>query len=316
VTASRKIGYDITGKSPTYINLFPNYHGFHDWYVGSTDRYYGIPEAVQKLTLRTIYNDLDHLRGLFAATRDDIACVIMEPTIFEFPADGYLSELKELVHSHGALLIFDEMLTGYRFSRHGAMSFFDVEPDLATFGKGIANGMPIGMLLGPERYMNGFQEVFFSSTYGGETLSLAATVAGLQYHRDHDVIGHMWKIGKIVMDGFNNAIEMRGIQTRVAATGYPVRQTLSFRDEAGNPDFELGGVFQQEMLKAGVLCNSGLGFSHMHSENDAMFVVRAFNRAADRMAEAIDSGDVGRFLEGMPAQPVFRGLRNQNVTSN
>ena len=134
------------------------------------------------------------------------------------------------------------------------------EPDLATFGKGIANGMPIGMLVGPERLMSGFEKVFLSSTYGGETLSLAATVAGLRYHREHDVIGHLWKIGKIVLDGFNQIITEFQLVKNVQTIGYPVRQTLQFKDNDGSPSFDLAGIFQQEMLKAGILSNAGLGF--------------------------------------------------------
>jgi glutamate-1-semialdehyde aminotransferase len=196
------------------------------------------------------------------------------------------------------------------------MDYFGVTPDFATFGKGIANGMPIGIIAGPERYMKGFEQVFLSSTYGGDALTLAAVKAGLEYHRKHNVVLHMWRIGKIVLDGFNNAIESRGLQERISAVGYPVRQTLTFKNEKGEPDFDLAGLFQQEMLKRGVLCNAGLGFCHMHSDNDAMFVVRSFSETLDVIGNAIDGDGINGFLEGKPALPVFRGLRNQRVTSN
>lgn len=311
--AAVRLARHLTGRDKV-VTL--GYHGFHDWYIASTDRNFGIPECVQDLTLRTAYNDLENLRRLFEGNKDQIACVIIEPAIFDFPKGEYLAELKEYVHGKGALLIFDEMLTGYRFSSHGAMSYFGVEPDLATFGKGIANGMPIGILVGPERYMKGFEKVFLSSTYGGETTALAATAAGLRYHRKHDVVKHMWRIGKIVLDGFNDEIEKRGLEKFVSAVGYPVRQTLTFKTESGEPNYNLAGLFQQEMLKQGILCNSGLGFCHKHTENDAMYIVRAFSRAADLMAEAMKTGNIEKFLEGKPALPVFRGLRSQRVTSN
>ncbi len=292
------------------------YHGFHDWYIAGTDRNYGIPECIADMTLRFAYNDIDGLKKLFDANKGEIACVIMEPAIFDDPKDGFLGEVKDLCHGNGALLIFDEMLTGYRFSRNGAMSFFGVEPDLATFGKGIANGMPIGMLVGPEKHMRGFDKVFLSSTYGGETTALAASLAGLEYHRKHDVVGHLWRIGKIVLDNFKKEIDKRNLGAYVSAIGFPVRQTLGFKDAGGNPDFDLAGLFQQEMLKNGVLCNAGLGFCHKHTENDAMHVIRSFAKALDKMREAIDAKDIKKFLEGKPAQPVFKGLRNQRVTSN
>ena len=292
------------------------YHGFHDWYIGSTDRNGGILPAVSEKTLRFGYNDIDSLVALFQQHKDNVACVFMEPTIFDEPQDGFLQKVKDVCHTNGALLIFDEMLTGYRFSLNGAMSYFCVEPDLATFGKGIANGMPIGMLVGPEKYMSGFEEVFLSSTYGGETTALAAAVAGLKYHREHDVVGHMWQVGAVVLENFKHQIEKHDLSSHVSAVGYPVRQTLGFKDKAGDPDFDLAGLFQQEMLKGGVICNAGLGFCYKHDFNDAMHVVRAFAKACAKMRQALDDGDIQKHLEGIPAQPVFRGLRNQKVTSN
>lgn len=311
--AAVRLARHLTGRDKV---ITCGYHGFHDWYIGSTDRNYGIPKAYQDLTLRTDYNNLDHLKSLFDANKGEIACLIMEPALFGFAQGDYLAEVKEYVHSQGALLVFDEMLTGYRFSTHGAMDYFGVTPDFATFGKGIANGMPIGIIAGPEKHMKGFEQVFLSSTYGGDALTLAAVKAGLEYHRKHNVVLHLWRVGKIVLDGFNNEIEKRDLQGRIEALGYPVRQTLTFKDEKGEPDFDLAGLYQQEMLKRGVLCNAGLGFCHMHSDNDAMYVVRSFGEALDVIGNAIDDGDFNKFLEGKPALPVFRGLRKQKVTSN
>jgi glutamate-1-semialdehyde 2,1-aminomutase len=311
--AAIRLARHISGKK--YVITY-GYHGFHDWYVGSTDRNFGIPIEVQELTLRTNYNSIDHLKNLFDSVDNDVACIIMEPTIFEFPTKDYLNSVKELAHSKGALLVFDEMLTGYRFSRGGAMSFFGVFPDLATFGKGIANGMPIAMLVGPKKHMQHFDKVFFSSTYGGETLSLAAAKAGLQFHRDNDVISHLWDIGRIVMEGCLLAIKQNHMQDRVKLIGYPVRQTFSFIDCNNEADYKLAGLFQQEMLKRGILCNSGLGFSFSHSKKEAEYIVSAFGKVCQIMANAVESNNVDSMLEGIPAQPVFKGLRNQKVTSN
>ena len=311
--AAVRLARHLTGRN--HVVTF-GYHGFHDWYIGSTDRDFGIPRSTGDMTLRMQYNDMDSLKSLFSAHKGDVACVIMEPAIFEFQKGDFLSEVKEYVHSQGALLIFDEMLTGYRFARGGGMEYFGVTPDLATYGKGIANGMPIGIIVGPEKHMRGFEQVFLSSTYGGETLTLAAVKAGLEYHRKYDVVQHMWRLGKIALDGFNNQIEKRGLQKHISAIGYPVRQALTFKNERGEPDFDMVGIFQQEMLKRGVLCNAGLGFCHMHSDNDAVYVVRAFSEALDIIGNALDDGDFKKFLEGKPAQPVFKGLRSQKVTSN
>ena len=292
------------------------YHGFHDWYVGSTDRYFGIPEQVSSLTSRTAYNDLSNLESLFDKLENDVACLIMEPALFEFPENDYLIKVKQLVKERGALLIFDEMLTGFRLSKGGAIKFFGVEPDIATFGKGIANGMPIAMIVGPDKYMQHFDKVFFSSTYGGETLSLAAVIAGLEFQKNHEVVRHLWTVGKIVFDECQKIIKENAIGKRVRLVGFPVRQSFSFFDDEGIPDYDLAGIFQQEMIKSGVLCNSGLGFSYAHSLEDARHIVESFRIAAQEMKKAIESGEIGKYLEGVPAKPVFKGLRDQKITSN
>ena len=311
--AAVRLARHLTGRDKV---ITYGYHGFHDWYISSTDRYYGIPQCVAELTFRFAYNDIESLKKIFDGNPGEIACVIMEPAIFDEPENDFLGQVKEMCHANGALLIFDEMLTGYRLSRNGGMAFFGVEPDLATLGKGIANGMPLGILVGPEKHMSGFEDVFLSTTYGGETTALAAAVAGLKYQRKHDVVGHMWRVGAIVLENFRREIASHGLGDYVSAIGYPVRQTLSFNDAVGEADFDLAGLFQQEMLKNGVLCNAGLGFCHMHSINDAMHVVRSFSKACDKMRQAIDDGDIKRHLEGIPAQPVFKGLRDQKVTAN
>ena len=311
--AAVRLSRHITGKKHV-ITL--GYHGFHDWYVGSTDRYFGIPEQVSSLTSRTAYNDISNLEALFDKLENDVACLIMEPALYEFPENDYLNKVKQIVKERGALLIFDEMLTGFRFSKGGAIKFFGVEPDIATFGKGIANGMPIAMIVGPDKYMKHFDKVFFSSTYGGEALSLAGMIAGLEFQKSHEVVRHLWTIGKIVFDECQKIIEDIGFNNRVRLVGFPVRQSFSFFDEDGLPDYDLAGIFQQEMLKSGVLCNSGLGFSYSHTLLDARHIVESFRLAAQKMKIAIESGDISKHLEGVPAKPVFKGLRDQKITSN
>ena len=153
------------------------YHGFQDWYIATTDRNFGIPSGVKELTKTFQYNNLDSLKQLLNEHPGEYACVMMEPSLFELPQNGFLQRVKELAHEHGAILIFDEMLSGFRYALGGAQELFGVIPDLATFGKGVANGMPIGVLAGLEKHMSHFEKVFFSSTYGGEALTLAAAQA-------------------------------------------------------------------------------------------------------------------------------------------
>lgn len=313
-SAAVRLARHITGREKIACL---GYHGFQDWYIGTTDRYFGIPEAVRQMTHPFAYNDIRSLQNLFAKHKGQIACVIMEPTLYEFPREAFLEQVRALTEEEGALLIFDEMLTGFRLAEGGGQEFFGIIPDLATFGKGIANGMPIGVLTGAERYMRHFDKVFFSSTYGGETLTLAAAVAVLDFYRRHQVIRRLWKSGKIIMDNFNRLACERGLDQHVCVIGYPVRQQIILKDRTGQPNYLLSALFQQEMFKRGVLCYAGaMGFSYSHTDADLFYTVRVFGEALDVIAKALDSGDIRQFLQGTPSEPVFRTLRDQHQTAN
>ena len=153
------------------------YHGWQDWCIASRNPN-GIPQAVRDLTYTFAYNDL----GGLAAQLECYPCaaVILEPMAFEWPRDGFLEAVKALAHKHGALLIFDETITGFRFANGGAQELFGVTPDLACFGKGLANGFPLSAIVGRRDIMKLFAGgIFFSFTAGGEALSLAAAKATL-----------------------------------------------------------------------------------------------------------------------------------------
>jgi glutamate-1-semialdehyde 2,1-aminomutase len=138
------------------------YHGWQDWYIGSTARNRGVPKAVRALTHSFAFNNLDSLRTVLRAHPDGFAAVIIEPMNVAEPDPGFLQGVKDLAHGHGALLIFDETITGFRFSNGGAQELFGVVPDIATFGKGLANGYPVSAVAGRRDVMKLMEEIFFS----------------------------------------------------------------------------------------------------------------------------------------------------------
>jgi len=156
------------------------YHGWQDWYIGTTTRNKGVPKAVQELTMTFEYNNIESLKKLFDENRDSIAAVIMEPVGVIKPEDGFLEEVKEIAHKNGALLIFDEIVTGFRISLGGAQEYYDVTPDLTCVGKAMANGMPLSAVVGKREFMEVFDEIFFSFTFGGEVLSIAASIVTIR----------------------------------------------------------------------------------------------------------------------------------------
>ena len=143
------------------------YHGWHDWYIGATSRNRGVPEAVRRLTIPFEYNNIEDLRRIFEDHPGNVAAVIMEPVGITEPKNEFLPQVRELTQREGALLIFDEVVTGFRIALGGAQEYFGVAPDLTCLGKAMANGYPLSAVVGRREIMELFDEIFFSFTFGG-----------------------------------------------------------------------------------------------------------------------------------------------------
>ncbi|MFA6142113.1 MAG: aminotransferase class III-fold pyridoxal phosphate-dependent enzyme [Candidatus Omnitrophota bacterium] len=313
--AAVRLARAVTGREMIFCY---GYHGFQDWYIGSTDRNAGVPKCVCSLTKPFEYNNIDGLRQMFEKYRGQVAAVIMEPVIAEKPKDDFLNKVKLLAHEHGALLIFDEIITGFRFRVGGAQEFFNVTPDLATFSKGLTNGMPLGVIAGKREYMKNFDKAFLSSTYAPETLTLAAASAVLDFYKENDVIGKLWEKGEYLEKGFKAVIDKHKVSKNVSLAGYPVRLMVNTHDDKGIQHYNLATLYQQEMFKEGILCFAGvLMLSYAHSREDLDCLISAFDKACGVIKHAVDSGeDIVKFLRCKPGSPVFKGLRERNAVSN
>lgn len=313
--AAVRLARAVTGREMIFCY---GYHGFQDWYIGSTDRNAGVPKCVCALTKPFEYNNITGLRKMFEENRGKVAAVIMEPVIAEKPRDDFLNKVKMLAHEHGALLIFDEMISGFRFSMGGAQEFFNVIPDLATFGKGITNGMPLGVIAGKREYMKNFDKAFLSSTYAPEALTLAASSKVLDFYKENDVIAALWEKGTYLEKGLKDVINRHGVNKNVSLAGYPVRLMVNTHDSNGIQNYNLATLYQQEMFKEGILCFAGvLMLSYAHSREDLDHFIGAFDKACGVIKKAVESGDdIAKFLKCKPGSPVFKGLRERNAVSN
>jgi len=282
------------------------YHGWQDWYIGSTTRSLGVPEAVRELTVPFEYNDIGSLERIFERHRGRVAAVIMEPVGVIEPRPGFLEAVQALTKSAGALLIFDEVISGFRFALGGAQEYFGVTPDLACFGKAMANGYPISAVVGRRDLMELFDEVFFSFTYGGETVALAAAVTTINEMRKHNVIGHLWAQGQKLKDGFNVLAGEFGLRRYVECIGLAPRTLVAFKDETEDQALVLKSLFQQECLRRGVLFSGGQNLCYRHSDTDVEQTLRVYRTAFDVLAEAVKAGDAAQRLQGEPVKPVFR----------
>jgi glutamate-1-semialdehyde 2,1-aminomutase/spore coat polysaccharide biosynthesis protein SpsF len=282
------------------------YHGWQDWYIGTTTRNKGVPQAVRDLTFPFQYNKIETLERIFAAHPKQVAAVIMEPIGVVEPEPGFLEQVKEITHKHGALLIFDEIVTGFRLALGGAQEYFNVIPDLACFGKAMANGWPISAVVGRREIMELFDEIFFSFTFGGEVLSLAASIATIQEMKSKNVIAHLWEQGRRLMDGYNVLAKEYGLRGYTSCIGLAPRTVITFKDQSGAESLTMKSLFQQECLKRGILFSGGQNICFSHSEADIDHTLRVYRTVMEILADAIRKGDVAQRLEGEPVQPVFR----------
>lgn len=293
----------ITGRN---IVACCGYHGWQDWFIGSTTRDAGVPKQVKDLTVPFAYNDVDSLQRVFDSHHGQVAAVIMEPVGVIEPTEEFLSRVRDLTHRHGTLLIFDEVVTGFRVSRGGAQEYFGVTPDLACFGKSMANGYPLSAIVGPTNLMRQFDEVFFSSTFGGETLSLAAAKATMAEIDRRNVVRHIWEVGQRIRDGYNHMATAYGLDDTTRCVGLPCRTLVMFQEPDGRESLVLKSLFQQECLKRGVLFTGAHNVAASHTHAVVNETLRVYGAAMARVADAINSGAPAGFLEGPPVQDVFR----------
>lgn len=309
-----KNGSDVTAGAVRVSRAFTGrdyvvvcgYHGWQDWYIGSTARNLGVPKATQDLTLKFEYNNLESLEKLFSEYPDKIACVVMEAMNFEWPKEGFLQGVKDVCHKNGALFVIDEMVTGFRYANGGAQEYFGVTPDLATLGKGLANGYPISMVCGRADVMRLFEDCFFSFTFGGETLSLAACLATLNKYQKKPVVETMIKNGQKIIEGVNALIEKHDLSDFIQIGGHPAWTILSIKDTEKYNSWTIKTLFMQEMLKRGILTLGTHEITYAHTEQDIDKLLDAYGEVLPILKEGISNNKVIEMLNCKPLEPLFK----------
>jgi len=302
-TGAIRLARAVTGRDHV---VKCGYHGWHDWYIGSTTRRLGVPVSTQKMTHEFQYNDIASLEKVLNKLKGKVAAVIMEPMNYVEPDAGFLQKVKELTHKHGALLIFDEVITGFRWGLGGAQEYFKVTPDLATFGKSMANGMPISALVGKKKYMKRVADIFYSFTNGGEALSLAASIATIKEMEKKDVIGAVWKKGAYLKDAVNKLIKQNGLEHVIKIKGKPCWQVLFFTASRGFTDLEIKSFVQQEMLQLGILWYGQHNMSYSHSKKDLDQTIKAYAEVLPMVRSVLDGGTLRKKLIGEPITNIFK----------
>ena len=302
VTACVRAARAYTGKDHI---LYTGHGGvWHDWFTTITNRNEGIPKFNQDLIHLFKYNDLEDAKNTFKKFEGKVAAIVMEPMWLDYPDENYLLELKELAHKNNALLIFDEVLTGFRLANGGAQELLGIEADMVAFGKAIGNGAPLAAITGKEEYMKKFNDIFYSTTYGGETLSLAAGMAVVNEFLSKDVVSHCWNIGQMLKDGLEKLGEEIGID--VKWNGTPVRGSITFSEINGISTNLQKSIFLQECIKNNVMFGPGetlICFSH--SQNDVKKTLEVCKNALEKMKSHLQTDSLHSILEGKEIKKVM-----------
>ena len=311
-TAAVKLARAATGRDLVAVCDAHPFLSQDDWFIGTTPMDAGIPQAVKDLTVSFPYGDASALQALFDAHPGQIACVIMEATRDESDPTAYLREVREVCSREGAVFVLDEMITGFRWHARGAGYLFDVQPDLATFGKALANGFSASALVGRAEIMDlgGFQasgdRVFLlSATHGAETVALGAAIETLRICRDEDVAGQLHRQGARLREGVAQVVDHMKLQDHFGTAGRDCNLVFYTRDGAGEGSQPFRTLFLQECIRRGLLAPSFV-VSTAHTDSAIDRTVEIVAEALVPYAQALDAGSVDGFLVGRPVQPVFR----------
>jgi glutamate-1-semialdehyde aminotransferase len=286
-SAAVKIARAYTGRE-TILSF--GYHGWHDWYSQITSKNSG---CAKSKVFKFKYNDIESLRSLFRR-HQDVAAVIMEPYVYEPPKDNFLEEVRRTCHQNKALLIFDEIVTGFRTNYWCAANKLKVTPDLICLGKAMGNGLPIAAVGGKASVMDVLRgDCFVSSTFGGDLIAIAAALKVIEIIERMGIFNHLEAMGNRLKNGFNNIAGNENVDAQCVGG---TRSCFRFKDPIEK------SVFWQECFKKGIFFGNAQFVSFAHELGDADDTIVAMKHAL-RMIRKY-KGHVKDLLEGEIAKEV------------
>jgi len=310
-TGAIRLSRAYTGRDMIAICGSHPFFSSDGWFIGTTPMSAGVPKAVQDLTVKFTYNDLDSVKALFDKHPGKIACVILEAEKEQEPEDYFLHELKKLCHENGTVFILDETITGFRWHNGGAQGYHNIVPDLCVFGKAIGNGFSVAALAGKKELMelgglkHDKRRVFLiSGTHSAETYGLAAAITTMNIYESEPVVDTLWSTGEKLAKNLQKSIDENNLTDYIPIMGRPCCMVYGSRDNEKNPSQPFRTLLIQELMKRGVLAPS-LIISYSHSDADIEKTVEIFHEAFYVYRKALDEG-IDKYLVGRPVKPVWR----------
>lgn len=311
-TAAVRLARAATGRSRVAVCADHPFFSTDDWFIGTTPMSAGIPDATNELTVSFPYGDLAAAEAVLTRYAGEVACLILEPATHSEPPPGYLAGLRQLADRHGCVLVFDEMITGFRWSESGAQGLYGVVPDLSTFGKALGNGFAVSALAGRRELMelgglrhSGERVFLLSTTHGAETHTLAAAMAVQTVYTEEGVTARLHALGERLAAGVRDAAASAGVGEHLLVRGRASNLVFATLDEAGQPSQEYRTLFLRHLLAGGVLAPSFV-VSAALDEADIAHTVDVVAEACTVYRKALDAGDPTPWTGGRPVKPVFR----------
>ena len=310
-SAATKLARAFTGKKYIARCKEHSFFSYDDWFIGDTVMDGGIPQEIKNLTLQFNYNNIDSVKNVFEKYKGQVACLIMEPVDDQEPENNFLQEVGRLCKEYGVVYILDEMITGFRWDLQGACKYYGVEPDLVTYGKGMANGFSVAALGGKREIMDlggltpGKERVFLiSTTHGAEMGSLGAFIETVKVYKEYNVTNHIWEMGRKLCNGLRELAKEHSLEDYFYLTGAECSPNFVICGKDKKPSFEYRTVFCQEMLKSGILMPYiAIAFEHNDTEID--MTLNAARKAMKVLSDSLN-GNVNDYIIGNVIKPVFR----------
>ncbi len=294
---------------------FCGYHGWHDWYLStnllSTENLngqhlsglspVGVPGSLAGTAIPFHYNDVAALEVILK--KGDIGVIVMEPMRHQEPRDGFLEKVRVLATKYDAVLVFDEISSGFRMHLGGVHMKFGVLPDIAVFGKAMSNGYPMTAVIGRKAIMDVAEETFMSSTYWTERVGLVAALATIKKMKEKKVPAHLERIGRQIEMGWNTLAKKYGLD--ITTVGPMALVTFSFNYENKQ---ELKTLFTQEMLKRGFLAGLSVYVSYAHTDRHVKKYLTQVDEVFALIKAGLDAGTINDMLEGPVAHAGFARL--------
>lgn len=294
---------------------FCGYHGWHDWYIASNlaedsnlDGHLlsgleprGIDRGLLGTAMPFAYNHIEQLQKIVQS--QDIGVIVMEPMRHHEPEDKFLKKVRAIADRIGAVLIFDEVSSGFRQNIGGVHLRLGVTPDIAVFAKGMSNGFPMAAIIGKANVMDAAQNTFISSTYWTERIGPTAAIATITQLREQNVPGHLEKIGRLIWQGWDTLAKKHGIMIDIVGPPALVTFTFNYKNKQ-----EIRTLYTQEMLKRGFLAGASVYVSFAHKEEHVEKFLKAVDEVFGIIKTAIDTGSVTDLLEGPVAHTGFARL--------